>query len=127
MFSKMPRPEERKSDLAAGPRDKLFQAMAEPLPVTNIEVAAMAEYLESETDDAQVTLQVHLDGDSLQYQTQQAGHLLDVEVVSVVFDSKGKPVKNSINSVRWNLMTESLELGKQHGYRYTERIALKRA
>jgi VWFA-related protein len=120
-----PRPEERKSDIAAGPRDKLFQAMAEPLPVTNIEVAAMAEYLESESDDAQVTLQVHLDGDSFQYQAEQAGHLLDVEVASVVFDSKGKPVKNSINSVRWNLMAESLELGKQHGYRYTERIALK--
>jgi hypothetical protein len=96
--------------------------MAEPLPVTNIEVAATAEYLESEADDAQVMLQVHIDGDRLQYQAQQSGHLLDVEVALAAFDSKGKPVKNSINSVRWNLMSEGLELGKQHGYRYTERI-----
>ena len=117
--------EERRSDPAPGPRDKLFQAMAEPLPVTNIEVAATAEYLESESDDAQVTLQVHIDGDKLGYQSQQSGHLLDVEVASVVFDSKGKPVKNSINSVRWNLLAEGMEMGKQHGYRYTERVALK--
>jgi VWFA-related protein len=120
-----PKPDEKKSDLAVGPRDKLFQAMAEPLPVTNIEVAATAEYLESEADDAQVTLQVHIDGDTLQYQTQQTGHLLDVEVANVVFDTKGKAVKNSINSVRWNLLAEGLEKAKQHGYRYTERIALK--
>ncbi|HJQ70250.1 MAG TPA: VWA domain-containing protein [Blastocatellia bacterium] len=120
-----PKPEERKTDVAAGPRDRLFQAMAEPLPVTNIEVAATAEYLESEADDAQVTLQVHIDGERLGYQAQQAGHLLDVEVASVIFDSKGKPVKNSINSVRWNLLAEGMEMGKQHGYRYTERVALK--
>ncbi len=120
-----PKPEERKNDPAAGPRDKLFQAMAEPLPVTNIEVAATADYLESESDDAQVTLQVHIDGDGLGYQAQQSGHLLDVEVASVIFDSKGKPVKNSINSVRWNLLAEGMEMGKQHGYRYTERVALK--
>lgn len=120
-----PKPEERKTDLAAGPRDKLFQAMAEPLPVANIEVAAAAEYLESESDDAQVTLYVHIDGDGLGYQARQSGHLLDVEVASVIFDSKGKPVKNSINSVRWNLLAEGMEMGKQHGYRYTERVALK--
>ncbi len=120
-----PKPEEKKSDLATGPRDKLFQAMAEPMPVTNIEVAATAEYLESEADDAQVTLQVHINGDTLQYQAQQTGHLLDVEVAGVVFDAKGKPVKNSINSVRWNLLAEGLEKARQHGYRYTERIALK--
>ena len=120
-----PKLEEKKSEVAAGPRDKLFQSMAEPLPVTNIEVAATAEYLESEADDAQVTLQVHIDGDTLQYQAQQTSHLLDVEVASVVFDTKGKPVKNSINSVRWNLPAEELEKAKQYGYRYTERIALK--
>jgi VWFA-related protein len=120
-----PKPEEKKSDVAAGPRDKLFHAMAEPLPVTNIEVAATAEYMESEADDAQVTLQVHIDGDTLQYQAREASHLLDVEVATVVFDAKGKPVKNSINSVRWDLPAEGLEKARQHGYRYTERIALK--
>lgn len=115
---------EKQVESAEGPRARLFQAMAAPLPVTIIRVAAAADYLESEADEAQVTLQVHIDGDTLQYKTEGADHLLDVELAKVIFDVKGKPLANSIDSVRWSL-SENLDLAKRYGYLYTERVLLK--
>lgn len=115
---------DNQATVVEGPRDRLFQAMAAPLPATTIPVAASADYVESEADEAQVTLQVHIDGDSLEYKSEGAERLLNVELAKVIFDLKGKPVANSIDSVRWNV-SERLDLAKRSGYLYTERVPLK--
>ena len=56
---------EKDADVAATPQKKLFQAMIAPLPVTAINVTSSANFLALTEDDAQVTLQVHIAGDSL--------------------------------------------------------------
>src|SRR5262249_28876559 len=52
---------------ALTPRQKLFQAMGAPLPATALGISAAADYLEREGDDAQIALQVYIDGDAPAY------------------------------------------------------------
>jgi VWFA-related protein len=117
--------EEKKEDFAETPRQKLFQAMLSPLPVTSITVTSAADFLAREGDDEQVTVQIHLDGNALQYQKQDESFLLDGEVVITAFDSTGKLIGTIAQSLKAGLSAEQAQRAKREGFRYNKRLALK--
>jgi len=117
--------EEKKSEVADTPRQKLFQAMLSPLPVTNIPVVSSADFLEREGDDTQATVQVHLDGDGLQYKKQDDSFLVDVEVVISIFDRSGKLSDTIAQSLKARLSDEQAQRARREGFRYSRRLALK--
>jgi VWFA-related protein len=117
--------EEKKTDVADTPRQKLFQAMLSPLPVTSIPIIASAEFLRREGDDTQVSLQVHVDGDALQYQKQGESFLVDGEVVTTIFDRTGKLTDTIAQSLKVTLSGEQARRARREGFRYNKRLALK--
>ncbi|MFL6231196.1 MAG: VWA domain-containing protein [Pyrinomonadaceae bacterium] len=115
------------AEVATTPRQKLFQQMIAPLPATNLGVTASADFLEVAGDDAQVTLQVHIDANRLQYERQGDNSLLRCEVAAVVFDEAGKIVDGATitETINATLTPAQLEAARREGYRYTRRIRLK--
>lgn len=112
------------TEVAATPRQKLFQQMISPLPTTNLGVTASADFLEVEGDDAQVTLQVHIDANRLQYERQGDNSLLRCEIAAVVFDKEGKIVETVAEPINATLTPAQLEDARRAGYRYTRRMKL---
>lgn len=116
---------ERKEQLARSPRQRLFQAIAAPLPLASLGVAVSAEFLESEADDAQVSLFVHLDGNDLNYVEHNGRSRFEVELVAIIYDDQGKPVKTVANNVSVLVRPGRLEQAKQDIYSFAQRVALK--
>jgi hypothetical protein len=115
---------EKQAEVAATPQEKLFQAMLAPLPLTTIGVTVAADYLERRGDDAQVTVQIHFAGDSLEYPMQEQKRALSCEVVLVVFDHEGKMTSNSSETISAAFTAEQLEKARHNGYRYNKRLKL---
>jgi VWFA-related protein len=106
-------------------RQKLIKNLLSPLPVTAIGVTSSASYFESAADAAQVSLQVHFEGRSLEYRRQERDHLINCEVLGTMFDSSGKMISNFSDAVRATLTPEQMEQGKKSGYHYGKRLSLK--
>lgn len=117
--------EEKKTEVADTPRQKLFQAMLSPLPVTAIAVTSSADFLERAGDDTQATLQVHLDGDALQYKPQDRSLVVEAEIVTTVFDQTGKLANTLAQAVKAVLSPEQAERARREGFRYNKRLTLK--
>jgi VWFA-related protein len=117
--------EERKEVEIASPQEKLFRAMISPLPASTIDVSASADFLEAATDDAQVTLQAHIDGSSLDYQKQEDHYELHCEVAVAIFDSTGILSDKFAEAIATEFTAGQLELAKRNGYRWAKRLNLK--
>ncbi len=72
-----------------------------------------------------MTLQVHIDGDRLEYERQGDRQRLRCEVVSVVFGKDGKIADQSAESITASLDDSHLAAARREGYRYTRRLKLK--
>jgi VWFA-related protein len=110
---------------AQTPRQKLFQAMGAPLPVTTLGISAVADYLEREGDDLQIALQVYIDGDAPKYQESNGHYTDDIEIVTGVHDLSGKAVKIFTDNLHAELRADQLAAAQQNGYRYYKRFGLK--
>jgi VWFA-related protein len=117
--------EERKEVEIASPQERLFRAMISPLPATTIDVSASADFLEAATDDAQVTLQAHIEGTSLDYQKQEDHYELHCEVAVAIFDSTGSLSDKFAEAIVTEFTAGQLELAKRNGYRWAKRLSLK--
>lgn len=115
---------EAETEVATTPQQKLFKAMISPLPVTTLGVTSSASFLEREDDDAQVTLQIHLDGKLLQYPLEEQKYSLHCEAAVVIFDRSGKLSTSFADPITAALTAEQLEKGKVNGYRYNKRLKL---
>ncbi|HEY6330602.1 MAG TPA: VWA domain-containing protein, partial [Blastocatellia bacterium] len=119
-------PAERNSaDALATPQQRLFRAMIAPVPATGIGVTAGAAFLERESDGTQVTVQIHIDADTLEYQKQGDNYLLHCEVAGSVFDSAGKVAGDFAEGIQTTLNAAELDQVKKAGYRYTRHLELK--
>jgi hypothetical protein len=115
---------ETKQEVATTPQQRLFQAMMAPLPAPALGVTSSASFLQRAGDDATVTLQVHFNGDSLEYPQRDQKSELNCEVAVAVLDRSGK-ISNSIaEAINAAYTTEQLEKAKQKGYRYSKRLTL---
>ena len=114
-----------KADAATTPEQKMFQAIAAPLPVTTLGVAATAEFLGREGDPSQVVLQTFIDGKNIDYREQEQKYHFDLDIATVVYDSTGNPAKTINDKAQGNLQPDRLDIAKQVGFRVTKTLSLK--
>jgi VWFA-related protein len=103
----------------------VMRALRAPLPRSELMVSASAEYVETDDREDQITLIVLIDGDDLQYREQDQRHMMELEVVTTVFDASGKQVLGFANAAHGNLTSDRLALARSNGYKYTKRLSLK--
>lgn len=117
--------EEPKTKVAATPQQALLQAMLAPLPATNIGVTSTANFLARADDAAQAVLQVHIDGNSLQYPAQGQNYLLDCELAVLVLNRQGQVATSFSETVKGALSAEQLAAARRNGFRFERRLNLK--
>ena len=117
--------DEKTADVATTPQERLLRAMTAPLPLTAIELTSSASFLARPGDDAQVTLQVHIGGESLTYPKAGDKYLMNGEVAVLILDRSGKIADKFIKAVGASLAPEQLEAAKHDGYRYSGRLSLR--
>jgi VWFA-related protein len=115
---------ESKQEVATTPQQKLYQAMMAPLPLTTLGVTSSANFLERADDDAKVTLQVHFNGNLLEYVSKDQKYVLSCEVAVAVLDRSGKTSNGIAETINAAFTPEQLEKAKQNGYRNTRRLDL---
>jgi VWFA-related protein len=106
-------------------QQRLEKAMLAPLPTTTIAVSATAGFIESTADDAQVSLQVHIAGDALDYREQDQQYFLALEILTYVYDSTGSIRQTTSEIAQGHLQPDRLALARRNGYRYVRRLTLK--
>lgn len=114
-----------KAETAKTPEQKMVQALSAPLPLAQVEVAASASFLERKEDKAQVSLEVFIDGGSIEHHKANQGQSLALELAGVVLDLKGNTVEKFADKIEASLRPERVQQAKQNGYRYTRRLKLK--
>jgi len=111
--------------LARSPQQRLFQALAEPLPETGLNLSAWAHHLELESDKAQVSVQIEIDGSNLNYREQDNRGSLALDVAGCVYDRTGKLVTSFIDKIKGSVPIETLEHARTSGFVYAKRLELK--
>jgi VWFA-related protein len=114
-----------KAETAKTPQQKMVEALSAPLPLAQIEVAASASFLERKEDKAQVSLEVFIDGGSIEHHKENQDQSLALELAGVVLDLKGNTVEKFGDRVEASLRPERVQQAKQNGYRYNRRLKLK--
>lgn len=110
---------------AATPQQRLTEALRAPLPGGDIPVTLSPDYLELATDNAQVSLQIHIDGAALAYAPRQEQSHLQLDLVTLIYDLKGKLVHSAADKLEGLLPPERLAQVKENGLRQVKRLALK--
>ncbi|MGA9770221.1 MAG: VWA domain-containing protein [Blastocatellia bacterium] len=110
---------------AKTPQQKMVQALSAPLPLAQVEVAATASFLERKEDKAQVSLEVFIDGGSIEHREENQRQSLALELAGVVLDLKGNTVEKFGDRIEASLRPERVQQAKQNGYRYGRRLKLK--
>jgi len=114
-----------KNDEAKTPAQKLFQAIAAPLPVTNINVAATAKFLGQTGSPTQVVFQADIDGSNINFTQQNDRYHFDLDMATVVYDSTGKPVNTISEKMQGNLAPEKIDQHKRDGFHVSKVLNLK--
>jgi VWFA-related protein len=107
------------------PQQRLLKAINSPVPKADLGVSAQLYFLRDKSDDKQVSLTVFLEGDDLQYKKQDQRHIFDIEIVYVIYDSKGKKVEAFSTDIHGELTPERLAQALNYGYWHSKRLALE--
>ena len=113
-------------DESAGtPQQQLLRAMNRPLPVTDLGVSATADYLETANDNNKISLTVSFTGDRFRYRPEDGLNIVELEILTVFYDSFGKQVDGISAQVEGRLTPEGMEQAQTSGYRFSRRLALE--
>jgi hypothetical protein len=107
------------------PVGKLFRAIALPLPETGIGVMATASFYGRQGDPSRVLFEAHIDGDNIEYKEQYERHHFWLELVTVIYDSRGRSVGEFNDKIEGDLLPEHLDHGKKGGYNYAKTLRIK--
>jgi VWFA-related protein len=108
------------------PQERLIRAMQSPLPLTDLGVSARADLIETEDDDKQVSLTVYFEGDRLQYREQEQGGIVELEVMSFIYDSSGDRVDGISAQVEGRFTSEDMTKARNCGFRlFLRRLSLE--
>ena len=110
---------------AKSPQQRLFDAIARPIPETGLNVSASAHYLEVESDKAQVSIRLVIDGGRLSYHEMGDRSTLALEVAGTIYDRAGKLVTSFIEKIKGGVPSDRLSEVKNSGFSYTKRMELK--
>ncbi len=114
-----------KAAAAKSPRQRLFDAIARPIPESTIDVSTSAHYLEVESDKAQVSIRVQIDGSHLKYHELGDRATLALEVAGTIYNRAGKLITSFIETIKGGVPRDHLGEVKGSGFSYTKRIELK--
>jgi VWFA-related protein len=107
------------------PQQKLLNAVARPLPVTDIPITVSTSFLETSSDSSQVSVFAWIDARAIEFQEMGGRHTTELVLAVVVYDQSGSPVSTSSDSIKGNLSDKDLEIAKRAGFRYGRRLQLK--
>lgn len=110
---------------AKSPQQRLFDAIARPIPETAINVSTAAHYLEVESDKAQISIKLLIDGSHLTYHEMGDRATLALEVAGTIYDRAGKLVTSFIEKIKGGVPHDQLSEVKGSGFSYTKRMELK--
>lgn len=110
---------------ARSPQQRLFDAIARPIPETELNVSASAHYLEVGSDKAQVSIKLLIDGSRLSYHEQGDRAALSLEVAGTIYDRAGRLVTSFIEKIKGGVPIDQLPAIKGSGFNYTKRLELK--
>jgi len=114
-----------KAAAAKSPQQRLFDAIARPMPETAINVSAAAHYLEVESDKAQISIKLLIDGSRLTYHELGDRATLALEVAGTIYDRAGKLVTSFIEKIKGGVPSDRLSEVRGSGFSYTKRMELK--
>jgi hypothetical protein len=114
-----------KEEEAKTPQQRFVNAILAPLPLTTIGVTAIPDFVEFPEDNAQVSLQIHIDGKTLTYREENGRYRFEAEIVTMIFNSDGKRVDLKSENINGNLAPARLEVARQNGFLYNRRVTLK--
>jgi VWFA-related protein len=112
------------ADATKTPQQRLIKAMKAPLPLSDLGISAQADFVETEADDRQVSLNVYFQGDRFQYRQKDQRNFIELEILSAIFDTSGKQVEAVSAHVEGNLTAAGLKKAKTSGYRFSRRLTL---
>jgi VWFA-related protein len=107
------------------PQQRLLDAMSAPLPITDLGVSVQADYIEKDEDDDQVSLTVYFEGDSFRYRKEDQHNVVELEILSLIYDSSGNQVDGISARVEGKLTPEGMGRARIRGYRFPRRLSLK--
>jgi VWFA-related protein len=110
---------------AKSPQQRLFDAIARPIPETAINVSTSAHYLEVESDKAQVSIKVLIDGSHLTYHEMSDRATLALEVAGTIYDRAGKLVTSFVEKIKGSVPHDQLSEVRGSGFCYTKRMELR--
>jgi hypothetical protein len=114
-----------KEEEAKTPQQRFVNAILAPLPVTDIGITAIPTFVEVPQDNAQVSLQLHIDGKTLTYREESGKYTFQAELVAMIYNAEGKRVDLISETIKGNLTPPRLEIAKQNGFQYSKRLQLK--
>jgi len=114
-----------KAAAAKSPQQRLFDAIARPMPETAINVSAAAHYLEVESDKAQISIKLLIDGSRLTYHEMGDRSTLALEVAGSIYDRAGRLVTSFIEKIKGGVPSDRLSEVRGSGFSYTKRMELK--
>jgi VWFA-related protein len=114
-----------KEEEAKTPQQRFINAILAPLPMTDIGVTAIPNFVEAQEDNAQVSLQINIDGKTITYIEENGRYRFNAEVVTMIYNSDGKRVDLKSETISGALLPARLEAAKQNGFQYNRRVQLK--
>jgi VWFA-related protein len=110
---------------ASTPQKALLEAINSPLASTGIEVDTTADFLDLQTDDAQVSLSVYTDGKKLKYLEDNNSYLSKLMLLTEIIDARGNSQGITQDEIQIRLSPEQYKQATQNVYRYNKRLPLK--
>lgn len=101
------------------------QGVSSLFPLRGIPLEMVANYLNSPEDGSIVDLAAHLDARMVAFDEVNGRHRAMVEVVTMVFDEKGKLADGLSDKIEMNLKPASLENTRRNGLSYNKKLKLK--
>lgn len=106
-------------------QQKLLQAMNSPLASTQIEIDASADFLELQSDGAQVSLQIYADGKKLKYAEEDKFFVSNLAMMIEVINAKGMAESIKQDAFQIRLSPEQYKQAQQNVYRNVKRLQLR--
>jgi VWFA-related protein len=113
------------ADSPEGPADAIVAALASPVALTQIPVSVRADFVGLAGAEAQVVLNVHVDGEALEFREDGARRTFALDVATSILDELGRAVETKSETLEGSLLARPYELARANGFRVTRRVALK--
>jgi VWFA-related protein len=120
LLSELRRP--RASVEGQAPTSALQKAISHPLPLMDVGVTVFAEFLARGRDQAEIELQLQVQGGHLRYRWEDHLFLSELELAGVVYQLDGKPIRSLDDRLQMKIPSDQLDLARSRGFRFVKRI-----